>query len=129
MQRRARTKYHFGGLWSNSCCGHPRPGEEVAAAAVRRTREELGVQCQLSVVGSILYRAVDDATGLVEHEHDHILVGMCDLTPHPNKTEVSDTSYISLSALTLAIQDNPRKYTPWLPIAVQIARGQEPVRA
>jgi isopentenyl-diphosphate delta-isomerase len=90
----------------------------VAAAAVRRTREELGVQCQLSVVGSILYRAVDDATGLVEHEHDHILVGICDLAPRPNETEVSDTSYVSLPALTDAIQDNPRKYTPWLPIAV-----------
>jgi isopentenyl-diphosphate delta-isomerase len=123
LQRRAATKYHFGGLWSNSCCGHPRPGEHVAAAAERRAREELGLRCRLSVVGSIVYRAVDAATGLGEHEHDHVLVGTCDLAPRPDETEISDTDYMSMPALADAIQHHPHEYTPWLPLAAQIAHS------
>src|SRR5689334_7965348 len=69
LQRRAAAKYHCGGLWTNSCCGHPRPGEPVADAARRRLREEMGFDCELASVGSFVYRA-EVGGGLVEHEYD-----------------------------------------------------------
>mgnify|MGYP000919705071 CR=1 FL=1 len=72
LQRRADTKYHFGGLWTNSCCGHPRPGEPVATAASRRLREEMGIDVVLEAVASFIYRASDPESGLTEHELDHV---------------------------------------------------------
>jgi isopentenyl-diphosphate delta-isomerase len=67
LQRRAMTKYHFAGLWTNSCCGHPAPDSDVRGQAVRRTKQELGVDVQLVIRGDFLYRALDPTSGLVEH--------------------------------------------------------------
>jgi isopentenyl-diphosphate delta-isomerase len=73
LQRRATTKYHFAGRWSNACCTHPRPGEAPSAAAERRVVEELGVPIvRLTHCGSFVYRAADPASGLVEWELDHV---------------------------------------------------------
>jgi isopentenyl-diphosphate delta-isomerase len=121
LQQRATTKYHFAGLWSNTCCGHPGPSDDIVAAAVRRTREELGVECeQLTLVGSMIYKATDKTSGLVEHELDHLLVGRCDSAVIPNADEVMMTSYVSWSTLVAAIQHDPDSYTPWLPVALPI---------
>jgi isopentenyl-diphosphate delta-isomerase len=123
LQRRAMTKYHFADRWSNSCCGHPRPGEDLVSAAVRRTREELGLECELSVAGSMIYHAVDDGTGLVENEFDHVLVGLSDSPAVPAPDEVGDVSYVHPYLIQRAVRRHPHRYTPWLPVALTIAAG------
>lgn len=79
LQRRARSKYHFPGVWANACCSHPEPGEDLVDSARRRVREELGIAPEavpsLEPAGTFVYRAEDPVSGLVEHEYDHVLVG------------------------------------------------------
>lgn len=80
LQQRARSKYHFAGVWANTCCSHPMPGEDVARSAQRRLAEELSLGKEdlvgpLRVAGSFVYRAQCPTSGLVEHEYDYVLVG------------------------------------------------------
>ena len=89
LQRRAAAKYHSAGLWANTACGHPRPGETVLDAARRRLRAEMGIDAPaLTVAGRFVYRAQLDA-GLVEHELDHVVVGRWSGMPNPDAGEVS----------------------------------------
>lgn len=120
LQRRAATKYHFAGLWSNTCCTHPEPGETTVAAGERRLGEELGFTCELTDVGAFRYRAVDDSSGLVEHELDHVLVGRSHAVPVPNPAEVDEVRTVSLEALQHEIARDPRRFTPWLPPALAV---------
>ena len=80
LQKRKETKYHSGGLWTNTCCSHPRPGELTLEAAQRRLHEEMGLTCPLREVGNFIYRA-EFENGLIEHEYDHVLAGSSDHTP------------------------------------------------
>jgi isopentenyl-diphosphate Delta-isomerase len=98
LQKRALTKYHSGGLWTNTCCSHPRENEEVLDAGNRRLREEMGIQSQLTNVFSFVYRAELD-NNLIEHELDHVLVGTFNDTPQPNPEEVMDWKYIDLEEI------------------------------
>jgi isopentenyl-diphosphate delta-isomerase len=123
LQRRATSKYHFGGLWSNSCCTHPGPQESVVVAGERRLAEELGLRAQLEDVGTFTYRAEDPETGLVEHEFDHVLVGQAHERPHPDPDEVADLRRVSLDELARAMKDVPWRFTPWLAPAMQVLRG------
>jgi isopentenyl-diphosphate delta-isomerase len=121
LQRRAMTKYHFAGLWTNSCCGHPAPDSDVRGQAVRRTKQELGVDVQLVIRGDFLYRALDPTSGLVEHELDTVLVGdlpATDLDPDP--AEVSATRLTSLTALRQQLSQLPETFTPWLGQALDL---------
>lgn len=113
LQLRARTKYHFGGLWTNTCCGHPRDGETPVQAGERRLPEEMNIRCALRPIGSFVYRATSD-NGLIEHEFDHALLGMFDdELPAPNPEEVDAVRWISLSALDAELAQTPERYTPW----------------
>jgi isopentenyl-diphosphate delta-isomerase len=89
MQKRAREKYHSGGLWSNTCCGHPRPGEATEAAALRRLGEEMRFGCELRRSFGFVYRVELDHR-LVEHEFDHVFVGEFDGEPAPDSSEVEE---------------------------------------
>ena len=122
LQRRAAGKYHFGGRWSNSCCSHPRPGEDVTAAAQRRVREELGVEAaELERVGAFWYRAEDPASGLVEHEYDVVARGRCADEPVPDAAEVSELAWMEpADALELCAR-SPDEVTPWLADVLAIA--------
>lgn len=120
LQRRARTKYHFAGLWSNSCCTHPRPGEAVEDAARRRTFEELGLECELTAIGSFTYQATDRITGLVENEFDHVLVGVTDARPVANEDEVDRIAYVGVDLLREHIKQGASNCTPWLPRAMAV---------
>lgn len=115
LQRRAASKYHSAGLWANSCCGHPRPGEAIATAAVRRTEEELGVRCDLRPVGTHLYRA-DVGSGLIEWEFVHLFVG--DVPPgaalEPTPQEVQDIAWCLPADIQSGCATDPGAYSAWL---------------
>lgn len=113
LQQRAEGKYHSPGLWSNTCCSHPRPGESVAAAAVRRLQEEMGLACPLHPLHAFVYRA-EFSNGLTEHEYDHVFVGRCNAEPVLNPEEVQAWRYISLDELDAELRDAPERYSVWL---------------
>jgi isopentenyl-diphosphate delta-isomerase len=114
LQQRTTHKYHAGGLWSNSCCSHPRPDEPTLAAATRRLHEELGIHTPLQAIDAFEYIAHFD-NGLTEHEYDHVLVGNAQgLEPTPNPNEVMACQWLDLNTLSHALETKPQRYTPWL---------------
>lgn len=113
LQQRSHKKYHSAGLWSNTCCSHPMPGESVSGAASRRLKEEMGIKAELIPVFSFIYHA-DLESGLIEYEFDHVLFGISNELPAINKTEVQDYKLIALDALALDISKSPDTYTAWL---------------
>ncbi|MCK5044908.1 isopentenyl-diphosphate Delta-isomerase [Candidatus Parcubacteria bacterium] len=114
LQRRASTKYHSPGLWTNACCSHPRPGESLEQAAKRRLKEEMGFECDLQKVFSFIYKAkVEDLT---EHEFDHVFIGKFDQEPVLNKEEADGWKWIELKQLIEDIIKNPKEYTCWFKI-------------
>ena len=115
LQRRAQDKYHSGGLWTNSCCSHPRPGESIRVAASRRLREELGITCALSPGFSFVYKA-PVGNGLIEHEFDHVLFGEYSGPVHPDPAEVSDVRWMRMNDLADDLRTSPANYTTWLTI-------------
>jgi isopentenyl-diphosphate Delta-isomerase len=127
LQQRAPEKYHSAGLWANSACGHPRPGERPADAAVRRLGAELGVYCALDPVGRFAYRA-ELANGLIEHEVDHVFVGRFIGSPAPDPTEVSAWKWVGLDALRADLAAHPERYAPWLEAVLSVAQ-QHPLLA
>lgn len=118
LQRRAGGKYHSAGLWSNTACGHPRPGEPTAAAAARRLHEEMGFHCPLEHRTIMIYRA-DVGAGLVEHELDHIFVGTFQGEPVPHPDEVSEWRWASTADLHADAAAAPEHYTPWFRLALE----------
>ena len=118
LQRRAREKYHSGGLWSNTACGHPRPGEGTEAAARRRLREEMNLDCELREAFEFLYRA-ELGGELVEHEYDHVFVGTCEAEPAPDPSEVEDWRWVSMGELRRDLREEPHRYSSWLKLAVE----------
>jgi isopentenyl-diphosphate delta-isomerase len=101
LQQRALGKYHSPGVWSNTCCGHPYPGEAPFAAAARRTYEELGVSPSLlAEAGTVRYNHPDPASGLVEQEYNHLFVGLVQAPPRPDPKEVGATVFVSPAELT-----------------------------
>lgn len=117
LQRRAIGKYHGGGLWTNTTCSHPRPGEGIIDAAHRRLKEEMGFDCEINEVFNFVYRA-DMGNGLTEHEYDHVIFGRFEGKPKPNPDEVSDWKWIKLESLAQDVDKDPAKYSPWLKIAM-----------
>jgi isopentenyl-diphosphate delta-isomerase len=113
LQQRADRKYHFAGRWSNTCCGHPRPGEGTARAALRRLGEELGFQAPLSEQCRLVYRAEDPASGLIEHEYLHVYRGRFVGEPRPNADEVGAWRWMGLPAIRRAMMRRPTTFTPW----------------
>ena len=119
IQQRAAGKYHFPLVWANSCCSHPQPGEELVAAAESRVAEELGLKIELRPVGSFIYQARDDASGLVEHEFDWVLLGELADVPRPDPTEVAGLRLVKPHEL-----DEARKtleFAPWFSVALEVA--------
>lgn len=113
LQRRAHSKYHFAGYWSNSCCGHPRPGEPTARAAQRRLGEELGFHAPLSEQIQLIYRAEDPETGLIEHEYLHVFRGRYVDAPRPDPNEVGAWRWMSVPAVQRSVARFPALFTPW----------------
>ena len=116
-QKRAESKYHSGGLWSNACCSHPRPGEPLAQAARRRLKDEMGIGCEIKEVFNFIYKA--KTGGLVEHEFLHVFFGKFDGDPKPDKNEVADWKWLDKEELEKDLKKNPQKYTPWFRIILR----------
>lgn len=120
LQQRNPDKYHSGGLWSNTCCTHPRPDEAPAAAALRRLDEEMGLACGLVHAFRFQYEARIGV--LTEHEVDHVFVGTSEATPRPNPHEVSDWTWVTPARLLHDLGQQPGHYTAWLPLLLHRAR-------
>jgi len=116
LHKRADRKYHSGGLWTNACCSHPKPGEETLAAAENRLQEEMGIHTPLKKVFDFIYKAPFD-NGLTEYEFDHVFIGTYEGDIVPNAEEVSDYCYKSIEEIKNSIQSHPQKYTAWFKIA------------
>jgi isopentenyl-diphosphate delta-isomerase len=112
LQRRAFDKYHSNGLWTNTCCTHPHPGESVFDAAKRRLREEMGISCNVTWLFSFIYKEKLD-NELTEHEFDHVFLGITDSEPVINISEVEEWEKISYPDLHNDIIKNPERYTYW----------------
>jgi len=118
LQKRASGKYHSGSLWSNTCCSHPRPDEELIDAANRRLKEEMGLSASLKSIYSFIYK-IDFHDGLSEHELDYVIVGFTDELPLLNKEEASDWKYLSYYDLIKDIEMHPDSYTYWFKMIVE----------
>lgn len=113
LQKRADTKYHSPGKWANTCCGHPRPGEPIAAAARRRLGEELGVDADLQFGFQARYTA-DLDQGMTENELVHVFYGLCASAIEPNPSEVSEVLYASLDSVRSGHTVNHDSSAAWL---------------
>jgi isopentenyl-diphosphate delta-isomerase len=118
LQQRAYGKYHSAGLWSNTCCSHPMPGETVADAANRRLHEEMGMRCKLQESFTFVYKAALD-NNLTEFEYDHAFTGISDEEPIPNTDEVASWKYETIENLIEDIQLHPEQYTEWFKICLK----------
>lgn len=118
LQRRALTKYHSAGLWTNTCCSHPFPGEATEKAAHRRLQEEMGFDCELKEVFAFIYKA-DFDNRLTEWEFDHFFVGKYDGAVKLNPEEAEGMMWIGLEELKKDIEDNPKNYTEWFKIGMR----------
>lgn len=117
IQRRSLHKYHSGGLWANTCCSHPRPGEKIIEAANRRLYEELSIQnVTIEELFSFVYY-YQFAETLFEYEYDHVLLGEYTGTPFLNKEEADEFKWISLQELSQSLIDAPQSFAPWFLIA------------
>lgn len=112
LQQRASDKYHSGGLWSNTCCSHPEPGEEVLEAAHRRIEEEMGFDCEMEEKFTFQYRVEFD-NGLVENEYDHVVFGEYEGEPDPSEEEADDWKWESLDKIQEEVKEKPEKFSFW----------------
>ncbi|MEU3447589.1 isopentenyl-diphosphate Delta-isomerase [Streptomyces thermolilacinus] len=121
LQRRALGKYHSPGVWSNTCCGHPYPGEAPFTAAARRVSEELGVSPSLMAeAGTVRYNHPDPVSGLVEQEYNHLFVGMVQAPLRPDPEEVEETAFVT--ARELAERHASVPFSAWFMTVLDAAR-------
>jgi isopentenyl-diphosphate Delta-isomerase len=106
------TKYHSGGLWTNACCSHPRPGESAVEAARRRLAEEMGISCELRPLFTSCYRAAV-SNGYIEDEVVHVFGGTYEGPIAPDPAEVSEWRWMTFARLAGEIAHKPECYTIW----------------
>lgn len=124
LQKRAESKYHCAGLWSNTCCSHPLPDEPIQEAAYRKLKQEMGIALRTAFAYKFIYKTTLD-NHLIEYEYDHVFVGVFDGTPVINTCEVDDWKFIDVAELHQAITQNPSNFTPWFKLIVKHHRVAE----
>lgn len=118
LQQRALGKYHSPGLWTNTCCSHPREGEEVGTAAHRRLQEEMGFDCLLEFAFHFTYQSQLD-NRLIEHEFDHVFTGIYNEAPRPQPAEVMAWQFLSVESVRKKLQTQPDTFTAWFRIVFE----------
>jgi len=114
LQKRAKGKYHSAGLWSNSCCSHPKPNENITDASIRRLKEELGISVSsVKQLYSFIYKA-EFENNLIEYELDHVLITNYNGVPEINIEEISDWHYYSIKKIKSMVEEAPENFTVWL---------------
>ena len=116
LQQRAIGKYHSGGLWTNACCSHPAPGQDIQEAAQKRLQEEMGFDIPVTRIFDFVYKA-DFENGLTEYEFDHVFAGRYDGPVDYNKEEVMDICYRTIEETRDALKTNPQSFTAWFHLA------------
>jgi isopentenyl-diphosphate delta-isomerase len=116
LQQRALNKYHSAGLWSNTCCSHPSPGEETGTAAAKRLKEEMGFETPVKKIFDFIYKA-EFGNGLTEHEFDHVFAGEYDGPVDLNPNEAMDYCYKDMVDIHASLQSTPQHYTAWFHLA------------
>jgi isopentenyl-diphosphate Delta-isomerase len=116
LQQRANNKYHSGGLWTNACCSHPQPGEEMGEAAQKRLKEEMGFEVPVIKIFDFVYKTEFD-NGLTEYEFDHVFVGEYEGTVNYDKEEVMNACYKSMREVADSLKSHPEQYTAWFHLA------------
>lgn len=119
LQQRAAVKNHSSGLWSNTCCSHPLPGEKIIESAHKRLQEEMGFDCELKEIFCQTYKAFMN-NGITEYEYGHILAGRSNATPRINPMEVQDCRWVTVTSLCEDILRFPDQYTQWLKLIIRI---------
>lgn len=127
LQQRAMEKYHCGGIWTNTVCSHPRPGETYHRAVHRRLMEEMGFDCKLKKLMTFVYTASFN-NGLTENEYDAVFLGRFDKDPKLNVAEAMGFKWISLDDLRSEVKCFPEKYSPWLKIILGKVSNKELLR-
>ena len=117
IHKRASEKYHSGGLWTNTCCSHPRVGEQLEVAVHRRLEEELGFDTELEKKFHFIYKA--QVGDLTEHEFDHVFFGQFDGKFTPNPEEVEEVEWVSYENLVYDMDEHPEIYTEWFKIIME----------
>jgi isopentenyl-diphosphate delta-isomerase len=118
LQKRAKSKYHSGGLWTNACCSHPLPGEKMEDAISRRLKEEMGIDVQPKFSYKFLYKTPLDQN-MIEHEMDYVFVGEFNGNPSPNEAEAEDWKFVNLNWLRNDARQNPSHYTYWFKLILE----------
>lgn len=113
LQQRAPGKQLWGGFWANSCCSHPRRGEEVSDAAVRRLHEEVDVDATMTWLYKFEYHARFGDVG-AEHELCWVFVAHSDAPVSVNPNEISEWTFMTPETLDAELLNNPDQYSPWL---------------
>lgn len=117
LQKRALKKYHSGGLWTNTCCSHPLPGESMEVTLHKRLQEEMGFDCPLKEAFHFTYKTLLD-NELTEHELDHVFIGYYNDIPKVNADEVVEWKYVNTEELQTDIIANPEQYTVWFKLVL-----------
>ena len=115
LQQRAKSKYHSGGLWTNTVCSHPRVGEDLLSEVHRRLQEEMGFDTEVKEIFSFIYKVPLD-NDLFEHEFDHVFVGFYDGEPKINPQEAESYKWVTLDDIQFDIEIDPQNYTEWFKI-------------
>jgi isopentenyl-diphosphate delta-isomerase len=118
LQKRAKTKYHSGGLWTNTCCSHPLPNEPIQDAIRRKLNQEMGISVQTEFAYKFMYQTPLE-NNLIEHEYDHVYTGIFDGEPNINPHEVEDWRFISRDQLRNEIKSKPEEFTFWFKLIVE----------
>ncbi len=112
IQRRTLTRHHSPGLWTNTACTHPFPGETTMEAASRRLEQEMGIKTDLIKIFDFTYKERFD-NGLTEYEFDHVFVGFTDKTPAPNPVEVCEIKHLDINTVLNKVEESPERFTVW----------------